>query len=72
MRILIVEDDHLQLDDIRDALRMRYPQAEFHEIRTEQEFRQQVDGIAADPPGVVILDAMIRWTRRDNSKATDC
>jgi DNA-binding NarL/FixJ family response regulator len=70
MRILIVEDDHLQLEDIRAALGARYPQAEISEIRTEQEFRDKVDEIVAKPPDVVILDAMIRLTRRQRSQPT--
>ncbi len=69
MRILIVEDDHLQLTDLRDALRSHYPQAELIEIRTEQEFRGQIDEIAKNRPDIVILDLMIRWIRRGKAEA---
>ncbi len=69
MRILIVEDDQLQLEDIRHAMRTRYPDAELLEIRTEQEFRQRLDDTAADPPDIIILDVMIRWIRRGKSSS---
>ena len=60
MRIVLVEDDHLQTDHVSTELK-RLLGADVHCIRTEQEFREQLDDIAARPPDVLVIDVMLRW-----------
>lgn len=63
MRILLVEDDHNQEEAIREAIQeKRIPGVEVEVIRTELGFRNQLDTIVQNPPNLIILDGMIRWT----------
>jgi CheY-like chemotaxis protein len=64
MKILIVEDDHLQADWIHQSLANKFPRAEIERISTELEFRSRVDNgnLAENPPDVIIMDVMLRWT----------
>lgn len=60
--ILSVEDDPLQAEWIRTTLLRNLPGIDLRQIRTEHEFISRFAEVAADPPGVVLLDAMLRWT----------
>jgi len=62
MKILIVEDDHLQADWIKLSLGHALPGAEIQRISTELGFRSSLEGIANEPPDVIIMDIMLRWT----------
>jgi DNA-binding NarL/FixJ family response regulator len=62
MKILIVEDDHLQADWIRTTLESGLEGANVEHIRTEHDFQQHFDEIASDPPNVVVMDVMLRWS----------
>ena len=62
MHILIVEDDYQQADLIRDSLQSAYPDGKIDLIQTEHEFRAYLDVIAKQPPNIVVLDVMLRWT----------
>jgi CheY-like chemotaxis protein len=64
MYILIVEDDKLQFNFIKDAL-TRIETSSIVRIRrivTELEFRKTFEEIADDKPDVIIMDIMLRWT----------
>src|SRR6267154_1778537 len=61
MKILIVEDDHLQAEWIHMSLAQAFPKAEFNCVRTEAEFRSRFGEIADNRPQVVVMDVMLRW-----------
>lgn len=66
MYILIVEDDKLQFELIEKSLinaETNY-RNRIERIKTESEFRDRFEAIAADPPDVIILDMMIKWANR--------
>ena len=62
MKILVVEDDHLQVQWIKKGLLQSFPSATIDVIKTELEFRLRVPGMVNDAPAVVIMDVMLRWT----------
>jgi hypothetical protein len=59
--ILLLEDDGIQTEEVTEAITAKFPQVTIAAIRTESEFRQEFEKIAADPPKVAILDRMVRW-----------
>ena len=61
LRVLLVEDDHIQRDNARHAIE-RVIEAEVETISTEWEFQRDFEAIAANPPDIVVLDIMLRWT----------
>ncbi len=61
MKILIVEDDHLQGEWILSGLDEVFHGASIKLIDTEFDFRASFDRIANDPPDVVVMDVMLRW-----------
>lgn len=60
-RVLLVEDDPLQAEAIKQDLAESFPGLTITRIATESAFRAQLDKIASDPPHLIILDAMLRW-----------
>jgi DNA-binding NarL/FixJ family response regulator len=60
LRILLLEDDHMQREDIRQAL-VKELGAQVEIKTTESEFRRNFEVIAANPPDVAVLDVMVRW-----------
>jgi CheY-like chemotaxis protein len=62
MKILIVEDNSIQLEWMNDELARRFPNAKIQECDTECGFRAAFEDIAADPPDVVLMDVMLNWT----------
>lgn len=61
MKLLIVEDDHLQAEWISEKLSEAMPNAEITCIRTESQFRRNFEDIASSAPEVVLMDVMLRW-----------
>lgn len=61
MKILLLEDDHLQADWIVSQLKREFGAA-VRALRTELEFRDALTGLAANPPDVAVLDVIVRWT----------
>ena len=64
-RILIVEDDHNQVELIEKAL-YKEPQfagggANIQRISTERQFVDHFKEIASNPPHVILMDVMLRW-----------
>jgi len=62
MKILIVEDDYLQACWLTGVLEEHLPLAEIRVIPTELEFREAMKNLRVQPPDLVILDVMLRWT----------
>ena len=65
MRILLVEDDHLQSGPTLDNLEREFHGANFTRIRTESEFRAKLKEIATNKPDVIIMDVMLPWDDPD-------
>lgn len=63
MRILLVEDDPLQVELIAEFLTAdsAFPKARIKRISTESEFISSFEDIATNAPDVVIMDIMLRW-----------
>ena len=61
IRIISVEDDPLQAAWIKHAIEQRIDGAAVIHIGTESEFIERLPEIAAHPPGVILLDVMLRW-----------
>jgi len=61
MNILIVEDDYLQADSIYEKVKQAFRLAP-QKISTEQQFRTQLNEIEKQPPDLIIMDVMLRWT----------
>jgi CheY-like chemotaxis protein len=61
MKLLIVEDDHLQAEWISEKLSEAISDAEITCIRTESDFRRRFEEIANCAPEVVLMDVMLRW-----------
>jgi hypothetical protein len=60
--IVVVEDDHLQDGPLRDFLGEQFPTARIMPLMTEREFRDHLAGFCQDPPDLIIMDVMMRWT----------
>ena len=63
--IVILEDDHLQEDLLKDRLQRAFPAARIKTLVTEQEFRQCLAGFRTDRPAVIVMDVMLRWAFPD-------
>lgn len=60
-RILLVEDDPMDAMQIREELEPRGARVDV--ITTEQEFAESLPGIGKNPPDLIIIDVMLRWTK---------
>ena len=61
MNILLVEDDHLQVEFLSRELQNSFSEALIRVISTESEFRLRFEEISQSPPDVIVLDVMVRW-----------
>lgn len=61
-KILIVEDDPLQLDMIRDELNLHFEDVVLEDVQTEHEFYDKLSDIIRDSPNLILMDVMLRWT----------
>lgn len=62
LHILLVEDDSLQSELMRENLALALSNVRIDVIDTEYGFRSSFDHIVRNPPDVVILDIILRWT----------
>jgi CheY-like chemotaxis protein len=61
-RVLVVEDDYLQADWLEETLKKSFTDLNVQQIRTESEFRNKLGNLRRDPPDLILLDVMLRWT----------
>lgn len=61
MYILVVEDDYLQANLICEKLTSEF-HADVKRISTELEFRLSLNEFEENPPDVIVMDVMLRWT----------
>ena len=59
-KILIVEDDPHYVNDLRDSLDEFA--SDIAVISTEAAFRAAYEAIASNPPELIVMDIMLRWT----------
>src|ERR1043165_3105921 len=64
MRVVIVEDDYLQAEWIRELFKEQVgvDDCDIDMIATEIEFRRQMPRFRASPPDLFLMDVMLRWT----------
>lgn len=62
VNILLVEDDYLQAQAITKVLKEHFPELIAKHVNTEHDFCRELSHIRGDPPDVVIIDVMLRWT----------
>ncbi len=62
MKVLLVEDDHFQAEQIRIALEDAFSNIEFEQVDSEYGFYCILDLIEKAPPDVILMDVMMRWT----------
>jgi DNA-binding NarL/FixJ family response regulator len=62
MRVLLLEDDYLQLDHLTAFLNDNISGLEIDICQTELEFHQKLDDIRRNPPDLAVFDVMVRWT----------
>jgi DNA-binding NarL/FixJ family response regulator len=61
LRILLVEDDHMQRKSIQEALEEKLEGVEVETKASEWEFRRDFEAIASTPPKFAVIDVMLRW-----------
>jgi CheY-like chemotaxis protein len=62
LKILLVEDDHLQRNYVKHALEDGLG-ATVEALCCEKNFIEAFEEIAADPPDLAVLDVMLMWAR---------
>jgi len=62
IRLIVVEDDHLQAESLSEHLRRAFGDVHIQILRTESEFRDAMPALRAKVPDVVVMDVMLRWT----------
>jgi CheY-like chemotaxis protein len=62
MKVLLVEDDHIQARWITETLERAFPHVKVDSVRTEAEFYSRIGALANNPPNVIVMDVMLRWT----------
>ena len=62
LRILLVEDDHLQRSYVKQALEDNLRVA-VDTLCCEKNFIENFETIAANPPDLAVLDIMLMWSR---------
>jgi predicted nucleotide-binding protein len=62
MRVLLVEDDHSDVQRITEAIRSVFPSAEVVPFETEEEFRLGLDSVLQRGLDLAVIDALVKWT----------
>jgi CheY-like chemotaxis protein len=61
LQILVLEDDHLQAQDLKTELERLDLDVDVQIIDSEHGFMKALPQIQANPPDLAILDRMVRW-----------
>src|SRR5438132_1486521 len=62
MRLLLLENDHLQAEQIEKDIKDRFGlDVTVERITTEYDFRQWLDAVDRSHPDLAILDVMVPW-----------
>lgn len=62
MKIVIVEDDPLQMEWLDGEIRKYFPKAVIERINTEHEFQSHLSDFVKNPPSIFVIDMLLRWT----------
>src|SRR5208283_1575579 len=68
LRVLLVEDDHVQRNYVRQALEDGL-RASVETKTCEWEFRRDFEVVASCPPDAAVLDVMLRWASPSSERA---
>ena len=60
LRLLLVEDDHLDSEWIINGLKAELG-ADIELVTCERDFVKRLEAIVASPPDLVVFDVMLRW-----------
>jgi DNA-binding NarL/FixJ family response regulator len=66
-RFLLLEDNWDHAETLAEWLRGKFAGAEVQVMQTAREFEEGFDEMLRDPPDVIILDMMVRYTDPDNA-----
>ncbi|MFO1431007.1 MAG: hypothetical protein U1F76_12810 [Candidatus Competibacteraceae bacterium] len=61
-QILIVEDDAWQADWIEKEIKRHFTNVRIEKVATEYDFRIKLENLKENPPNIILLDVMLRWT----------
>lgn len=70
MKILVVEDDYMQADWIRNELAPHFSGADILIVSSAVEFLQTLDELVEDPPDAVLIDIMLRISDPEEGQVT--
>src|SRR5579871_3410136 len=72
LKIVVVEDDHLDREWIEGELKEHFRGAAIELIETERKFCEQLEHLAQHSPNIIILDIMLKWdTPREDQRVVD-
>ena len=66
-RFLVIEDNWDHADTLKEWLEIQFRGAAVRVMATEKEFQEGIDAIVQDPPDVIILDLMVKYTTVDDT-----
>jgi len=61
MKVLLVEDDYLQAESLINDFEEAFKDIEVRRVKTERQFRSEIQEIESFAPDLIILDIMLRW-----------
>lgn len=67
LRILLLEDDHLQAAWIRSEFEAML-RALVEHVSTELGFRKRLNDLRNDPPHIAVLDVIVRWKNPEDEE----
>lgn len=62
MKIVIVEDDPLQMEWVDGEIKKSFPNSVIERINTEYEFESRLSDFVKNPPNIFVIDMLLRWT----------
>ncbi len=60
-RFIVVDDDQLWWERVREELDRSFNEIEWTWIKTESEFRNAVPELIDNPPALILMDVMLPW-----------